>query len=146
MPAVGVFPPRCSLLFFWFFFFFSLYLSVALVFDLALARFVPVTEGTWARVPPIFLAHGANRTGIKKKKRLVGALEFSWFVLCVVFGLFPEVCALDASECWNFQDICASGAVSRIFLCLQRFRKMLKISGSDEPKNVGISKMFVLGA
>ena len=43
-------------------------------------------------------------------KKNVGTLEFPWLVLYVVFRLFPEFCALDTSECWNFLDLCASGA------------------------------------
>ena len=119
MPAVEGFLACLHSLFsfcLFFFLFLSLYLSLslslslALVFALALARFVPMTEGAWACVPPIFLAHGAIAPAFSKRNRLVGTLEFPWLVLCVVFRLFPEVCALDTSECWNFQDICASGA------------------------------------
>ena len=103
-----------------------------------------------APIPPAF----------SKKNRLVGTLEFPWFVLYVVFIWFQEFCALDTSECWNFQDVCASGRLKcwpvssilwcfgiktqtlefRGFLCLQRFRRMLKFSGCDEPKNAGIPK------
>ena len=45
-----------------------------------------------------------------ERNRFVGTLEFPWLVLCVMLRYFPDVCALDTSERWNFQDVCASCA------------------------------------
>ena len=49
-----------------------------------------------------FFAHDANRTGIFRKNRFVGALEFPWLVLCVMFKYFPDFWVLDTSECGFF--------------------------------------------
>ena len=82
---------------------------------------------SWPRVPLICsLAHGANRTGIFIKNRFVGAVEFPWLVLCVLFRYFPDFCVLDNSECG----------------CLYLGHLNILKSGYD----AGISKMFVFWA
>ena len=72
------------------------FLSLSLLLSFSLS---PSFSLSWPRVPLIcFLAHGANRTGIFIKNRFVGAVEFPWLVLCVLFRFFPDFCVLDNPE------------------------------------------------
>ena len=89
----------------------SLYLSAALFLALALASFVPVTEGAWARVPPIITCPWRQSHRRFQKKTVLWA-HWNFLGLCFMscYIWFQEFCALDTSECWNFQDVCASGA------------------------------------
>ena len=107
---------------------FSLSPSLSLSLSLFLSRSRSLRAcdcGSQCGLVPLtfFLAHGANRAGFFRKSRFVGALEFPWLVLCVMFTYFRISVfqtPLNADVCANFQ------AVMR-------------------QKNAGISKMFALG-
>ena len=59
-------------------------LSLSLSLSLALARFVPVTVGVGSHAAHFFfLGHGANRTGIFRKKPCCGHIGVLCFVLCL---------------------------------------------------------------
>ena len=73
-----------------------------------------------------------------ENKLFCGHIGFPWRVLCVMFRYFPDFCALDTSECWNFQDVCASCA--KIML---EFPEMFVFWAL---KDTWVSRMFVLGA
>ena len=92
----------------------SLYPSLPL--SLSLAHFVPVTVGAGSRATHfLFLGHGANRTGIFKKKPFCGHIGVC--LACVMFGFFRDFCVFNTFDCrnsnqkrWIFQDFCVLGA------------------------------------
>ena len=80
-----------------------------IAFAFALAHFVPVTEGACARVPlTFFRAHGANRTGVFKKKPHCGHIGVSLacalrYVLIFPCFMRPKMLALPGFLCFRRQ-------------------------------------------
>ena len=68
-------------------------------------------------------------------------------MLCAMFRYFPDFCVLDSSECWNFQDVCASCAQPGfLFWALKNTGISKTTLELQAPKVAGISRTFVLAA
>ena len=133
---MGGFLPRCSLPSL------SLYLSlsVALILALVLARFMLVTAGAWARVPLIFLAHGANRTSIFKKKPSMRPklLEFPGRLCFGCLKMLARILGLGRLTMLKFPGcLCFMRSNGFVLPCLVLDRRLQKHHSTSEPHNNG---------